>query len=304
MKGGRPINLSFGRLPGSHTKNIMAKHLANRREFPGRRATRLLIVCVLIAACLIQSTRSFRQRITHRYGILHTSSHDFVHLLADVCVNGEWIEMLIDTGDTTTVVDKQSIKAASSPSGSPQPSTIILGPRKSLIPFRTVDIGQDQYHPFPSRLCLDFFENGSKDGPCRLTIDGKRHELIIDNDGSREPYSVGSAGIQVPFIRDNYGRLRITASINSGSERSFVVDTGSQYDVLLQNRIPEVPAMEGGLDGTPVGLHVQGHSLRTSLLVIPFGKDVPPVIGLPFLLQYRTTIDFRDRMLYLEPFSG
>jgi hypothetical protein len=120
----------------------------------------------------------------------------------------------------------------------------------------------------------------------RLTIDFKTRMLTIDTRPYRRTYTPGQGALCLR-LHPKFDREAVLLPLSQNEAVEFMLDTGSPNVILATEQQAERwRRSDYCRSGVRAFLYKQpGHSL----------------LGLSFLSRYKVTIDYRDRMLYLEP---
>jgi hypothetical protein len=128
--------------------------------------------------------------------------------------------------------------------------------------------------------------------------------LTIDSRPNRAKYIPPIGSISLPLVRDPKTGLYLAyMSLNGGSPHAFVIDTGTPAEVLVpQAELCKIaganPLSDPGQVTATARLGTD--QIDTVVYMHPPSMNLPPLLGMSFLGRFRTVIDYRDLMLYLE----
>jgi hypothetical protein len=178
-----------------------------------------------------------------------------------------------------------------------QRSRIQLGRNVKTIPVNIFVVTKNYApHNEGGVLGVDFFAGE------RITVDPRSVILVVNRDPRRPRYYTKPTTISLPY-RDWRGVPLVSCFTDDGV-KPFVVDTGAWGDFYVpeavHKRLPAEPRGEGEGRLFRIWLKPGGEYISGWARVHPRARD-RYLLGAGFLFRHKLTLDFRDKMLYLEP---
>jgi hypothetical protein len=273
---------------------------------------RLCLIAVVALMCICAAFRnatSTADWISWRSAAVTVEGVVQEQIVFDALIDGKPTPLLFDTGATCTAIVRRSANTLERSHswqiiGNPRPMHVSVGACRSVVEVFPMVFASSKPHIEQGLLGLDMFDGTSGKPGMRLTIDGANRRCKVDWQEDRPAYIPRTGSIAMPIgnVSANRHMIQVKASIDGGPLRPFIVDTGSPYEIWLAKPFPEMKDYRSRPkwipDPRPVRLSLGQHVIDATSWSI-YSKS-PSLIGLPLLLRYRTTIDFRDKVLYLE----
>jgi len=146
----------------------------------------------------------------------------------------------------------------------------------------------------------EFFDDTSGNPGVRLLLDFKSKRLLPDACPSRPRVEPPPGTIALPMHKDTVRGWSISVLVN-GEPVDFILSTAD--DSVFIPLLPTVFDTSKGIKGTkqmvPITLQLGAQSVKVTATFEPDLGN--PILGLSLLSRYRVVIDYRDKILYLEP---
>ena len=230
------------------------------------------------------------------------------------------LPFILDTGATECLLTPQAANRVglgpASGAGEKMARSVAVGehtvPAMSFIihdPLQAISLRLDQGINYAGILGYPFLSKFA------FSIDYQRKRLdLLGGVASGTALKRPQAGIRVPFVlRDRL--IHVTGMINGRGPVTFIVDTGSAEVLLLPQaaeklRLPALSANRAdGIRFTTLERISVGQATVTNVPAIIHrlhregagALSYDGILGYPFLSQFKTTFNYQDKVLILEP---